>query len=880
MKKNWQVRMKRILIFLLTLFVFVPGLSAQNLTVDAPNLVEVGESFNLSFVYDGSENVSDFNWNEGGDFLVVWGPQQGSSTSISIINGKHTKSVKRSYTYVLQAQKAGVFYIPSATLSVKGKTLTSEPRRIEVVGQSAPSQASSASGSSSESTSEPSFQESVRAEDIILKMELNKRKVMKGEPIRARLKLYQRANISGFDDVKLPSFNGFWSQDVTPQQDIQFQRENYNGMIYNAAVIKDYVIIPQNSGKLVIEPAELVCLVYQRISHNTGSIFDGFFDDYKTLRKRVATQAVTVNVSPLPSPAPASFYGGVGDFEISVRLGKDSLKTHEAASLYLTVKGKGNLSLLETPKLKFPPDFELYDTKTEEQLDKSTGGTTGWKTYEYPFIPRSYGDFVIPAVEYSYYDAAAKKYVTRKTQALPIYVERTEEKESFAGQPQIILQGANKKGVKNLASDIRFIHPHRPKMSASNYFFMGSAAFVSVLVLLIVLFVSVLFFTLRVRRKNADIVAVKTRKATKMARRRLKAAGDYLDQNLSSAFYEALHKALLGYVCDKMSIPMSELTKESIQSSLIARGVAEEEVRQFMDILDACEMARYSPQTDPSAMREQYEKAVQSISMIDSQMANTKKSQKGLSLMLLLLCLSSQSLFATDYVDSLWNQATRQYTEGQYQEAVQSYLSIVELGLYSADLHYNLGNAYFKSQHYGFSILHYEKALKLAPSHKDARFNLQLANEHVVDDIEQVPEFILTTFVKKIGFLCNSDVWAVLFLVFLSLTLLSLLFLFLSRSLVLRKTGFACAIVAVLLAAASLSFSLVQKRNYTVQDSAIVVRSVVEVKSSPTDDDSSALFILHEGTKVKLLDTVGPWKNVELSDGRQGWMKDADLEII
>ena len=112
MKKNWQVRMKRILIFLLTLFVFVPGLSAQNLTVDTPNLVEVGESFNLSFVYDGSENVSDFNWNEGGDFLVVWGPQQGSSTSISIINGKHTQSVKRSYTYVLQAQKAGVFYIP------------------------------------------------------------------------------------------------------------------------------------------------------------------------------------------------------------------------------------------------------------------------------------------------------------------------------------------------------------------------------------------------------------------------------------------------------------------------------------------------------------------------------------------------------------------------------------------------------------------------------------------------------------------------------------------------------------------------------------------------------------------------------------------------
>lgn len=873
--------MKRILIIIVTL-VCALRLSAQNLTVEAPNLVEVGENFNLTFVYDGSENTSDFNWVEGSNFKVVWGPQKGSSTSISIVNGKTTKSIKRSYTYVVQAKKAGVFTIPSATLSIKGQTLSSPTREIEVVEPRSSSSSSSSSSQNSSSQSQAnSPQASPQEHDIILAMELDKKRVVKGEPIRARLKLYQRSNISGFDDVKLPSFNGFWSQDITPQQDIQFVRENYKGAIYNAAVIKDYVIIPQHSGKLVIDPAELVCLVYQRISHHTGSIFDGFFDDYKTVRVRVATQPIHIQVAALPTPVPADFCGGVGSFDISVRLSKDSLKAHEAASLYVTVKGTGNLSLLEAPKLTFPPDFELYDTKVEDQTRADK--TQGSRTYEYPFIPRSHGDFEIPSVSYSYYDPIRKKYQTRRSAPLPIYVERGEEIEGVAGQPQIIFQGANKKGVVNLSSDIRFIHPHRGPLQSEDKFLMGSPAFVVLLLAMLLLFAAILFFTLRTRRQNADVVAVRTRKATKMARRRLKVAGDYLAKNLNAPFYEALHKALLGYACDKLNIPVADLTKEAIQTAFTARDVEAADVQIFIEILDVCELARYSPQEEQSAMRQQFEKAIQSISNIDSQMTHTRKQRKSsvTALLLLFFAFVSVSAQARDaHVDSLWNKATLDYTEGRFEEAVQAYASIAQLGLFSSELHYNLANAYFKEKKYGLSILHYEKALKIDPSHKDARYNLELANGFVVDDIEQVPEFILTTFVKKIGFWFNSDTWAVLFLVFLALTLLALSFFFLSRSIALRKSGFFTAIVTVLMALAAFSFSSTQKKNYTAKDSAIIVRSVVEVKSSPTDDAGSALFILHEGTKVTLLDTVGPWKNIELSDGRQGWMKEADLEII
>ncbi|MBO7510736.1 MAG: protein BatD, partial [Bacteroidales bacterium] len=651
------------LFILVFLAAFVGQAVAQSLTVEAPNLVAVEEQFNVSFVYDGNESVSDFNWSGGAEFQVIWGPQQGSSTSISIVNGKTTKTVRRSYTYVLQVSTPGVFSLPPATLKAKGQVLTSPERRIEVVGAARSQQPSSASPQAGAPSGNGNASSSAQVEagnDIILKMVLDKRTVTIGEPVRATLKLYQRVNITGFDDVKLPSFNNFWSQDVTPPGDISFVRENYKGAIYNAAVIKDYVIIPQKSGQLVIEPAELVCLVYQRISHNTGSIFDGFFDDYTTLRKRVATDPVTVTVRDLPRPAPAGFCGGVGTFEISARVSRDSLKTHEAASLFVTVKGKGNLSLLEAPKVQFPPDFELYDVKISDKIDKNSGGISGSRTYEFPFIPRSWGNFSIKPIEYAWYDSTAKGYVKSTTAEIPLVVLRGEEN-ATSNDPQIIIAGTNKKGVKNLGSDIRFIHTENKGLHADDPFLLGSRMFYVLLCTMIAAAAAALLIGLVRRARSADVAGSRKRKATRMARKRLKQARLLLDKGIVSAFYEELHKALVGFACDKLNMPTVRFTKDNLQQELMARQVNAEDAVAFIELLDACEMARYSPTDGQEAMRRHFEQAEQLISNLDSRMTE-KKTILPLIALLLMLTGAPAAHAATDYVDSLWTKATADYS--------------------------------------------------------------------------------------------------------------------------------------------------------------------------------------------------------------------------
>lgn len=852
---------------------------AQELSVEAPNLVEAGETFNVSFVYDGSESVSDFQWDGGQDFMVVWGPQQGSSTSVSIVNGKITKTVRRSYTYVLQAPRAGVFTLPSATLQAKGHTLSSPQRKIEVVG--ARPQGGNGSPGAAAPSGQPQQGQAVQAagDDIIFRMIVDKDNVVLGEPVRVTLKLYQRVNVSGLDDAKLPSFNGFWSQDITPQRDIQFVRENYKGAIYNAAVIKDYVLIPQRSGSLSIEAAELTCLVYQRVSQNTGSIFDGFFDDYTTLRKRVATQPRTIRVSALPQPAPKGFCGGVGKFEMEVKVSRDSLKTHEAASLFVTVKGRGNLSLLETPKVQFPPDFELYDPKVTESVDKASGSISGSRTWEFPFIPRSWGDFTLPPLEYAYYDIAAKQYASLKAPAIDLYVEKTQEADGAGTAAQIVLQGSNKKGVKDLGSDIRFVHPRNTGLTSETTFFVSRPIF-AVLAWGLCALALCLGLLLRTHlRRNADQTAVRTRKANRMARKRLKAARGYLDKALSSAFYEELHKALQGYACDKLSLPLASLTRENVQEAFLGRGARQEDVTAYLEIVEACEMARYSRSGGQQEMRALFDRAEQTISELDSCMTDKKSVSKATLVLLAFLLLGAGTARSADYVDSLWNKAVSDYSEGRYADSQEAFAAIDALGLSSADLEYNWGNACFKAGHLGGAILHYEKALKRNPSMKDARYNLEMANAQTVDDIEAVPAFLPAVWIRNLGYVLPSDVWAVLFLLLLALSLAGALLYFFAPELW-RKIGFFAGLAALLLSFVCLAYARAQASAFDREQEAIVLRSVAEVKSSPSEDNVSNLFVLHEGTKVKLLDTVGEWKNIELSDGRQGWMRTRELGII
>lgn len=862
--------MKRLFISVLMGLVGLAAAAQDVIKVEAPNVVAADEQFNVTFIIEGENSPSEFKWDAGNDFNVLWGPQQGRSVSTQIINGKRSRSEQTTYTYVLRPVKTGKFSIPTATAKVKGKEIRSSGKTIEVA------EAGAASARSQQQDRSAQRQQSgVSDEDIFLTLELSRVDVVVGEPITATLKLYQRVNVAGFENVNFPDFNGFWSQEIEAPTNIEFSREVYEGQIYNSALLRKFILIPQQQGAVKISPAELVCLVNIRVASAGNSIFDGFFDDYRTVRKRVTTKPVTVNVSPLPSGAPASFGGGVGTFEISAKLSKDTLKTHEAGSLLVTVSGKGNVSLLEAPKVTFPPDMEVYDTKVSDRIDK--GGLKGVRYYEFPFIPRSYGDFFIEPIKYSYYDVNTKRYVTLETPAIPLTVERGNETDSGG----VVISGPSQKDVRTLGSDIRFISIKEPGLASKGAFFIWSPVFWIITVLLFVVAAICWAAFRKLAARRADVVGTKTRKATKMALKRLQLAGTFLKQNLYTAFYEELHKALIGFISDKLNMPMAEQSKERMAEALKERNVNETLVAKFIAILDACEFARYSPDAGHDAMAAHYDEAVEIISSMDSEMKTKKNTSKtAFMAVALLLAVQFGASAQENYVDSLWNAANAAYVDGRWADAVADYELISGMGLESASLYCNTGDAYFKDGNVPMAILYYERALKLDPSYEDARYNLELMNAMIQDRIEPVPEFVLKAWFRDLCYIMDSDSWAVCFIVLLAFTLALVLVFLLAPAPGGRRAGFFTGIVTLMLAAMSLSFSVWQRNEYTDAAKAIVMRPVTSVKSSPAAGASTDLFILHEGTKVKIIDEVGSWNNIELADGRQGWIPSTDIERI
>lgn len=865
--------MKRLILILSLLFPAM-GLGAQTLRVDAPNLVAADEQFNVTFSVEGEHSVSSFEWNPGEGFKLVWGPQKSTYSSTSIVNGKRSKSVTNSYTYVLMPVHAGSFNLPAATATVQGKTLSSKPFTIEVVsGGGAKSQSGStrqqgsASGSSAAQGSA-----SISSDDIYMRLIVNKNRAYVGEGITATLKLYQRVNIAGFEDARFPSFNGFWSQELQAPSNIDFKRENVGGEIFNTAVIRSWNLIPQKPGDFTIDPAELVCLVNVRAaSSSSGSIFDSFFQDsYRQVRKRVSTQPVVLHVSSLPAGAPASFGGGVGRFELKAALTRDSLKAHEAASLKVTVSGSGNLPLLTAPKISFPPDFEVYDVKSTDS------GRS--RVFEYPFIPRSHGDFEIGPVEYSYFDLSTGKYVTLSSGPLHLSVARGAGMESSSAAPggQLV---QTRRDVKDLGSDIRFISTKLPALSGEGRFFVFSTLF-WVLAVLMILSAAVSWYLLRrSAARRADVAGSRNRAATKMARKRLALAGEFLHKNLSTAFYEELHKALLGFISDKFALDAGEQSHDIIASKLLEAGVPEALSSDFTGLLDACEYARYAPAADNTEMNSLYEKSVSAISAIDSSMKKNK-SAAGAVLALLMLVLPFSAQAASSYPDSLWTVGVSAYADGNWEDAARAWSAIEALGLSSPELCCNLGDAYFRQERIGDAILYYSRALKLDPSYGDARFNLEFARSLTQDRIDSVPEFFLKGWMRKLCWCLPSDAWAWISVVLLAAVLALVLIFLLSRSSGARKWGFFGGAAALVLMVLALSFAAWQKRDFMRADDAVVTRPVVSVRSAPSGSDTKDLFILHEGTELELLDSVGDWSKVRLADGREGWLRTDQIKVI
>ncbi len=612
--------MKKLILSLITIFAAATAVFADGdvtFEVAAPRAVNAGELFRIEFVVNSKK--AEFTPPAIEGFEVLAGPQEYSGTNITLIEGELSKTETTTYTYVLQGLTAGVFTIPAAQAVVKGKTYSTKPISIEVVSggeaqHNNSAQGSAATGGQGQARQQENVQQ-VSADDIFIRVLVSRSEVYKGEPVVVTLKLYSRVPW-GPDDLKFPSFNGFWQQDIT--QESSPQRETYNNRVYDTWALKEYLLYPQQSGTLTIEPFNMdVTVRLQMKNSSPRNIFDelmGGAQNYQDIHKKIASPPIKVEVREWPAGAPESFNGAVGQFSLDATQPPAMMNANTSGTYTIKLSGTGNFPLIRAPKIELPASFEEYNVKSSESYNHSRMGTTGYRQFEYPFIPRADGSYTIPQFQFTYFDPRQARYVTLSSRDLSIEVAADSTSVSPAGG---IVSGFSREDLKILGRDIRFIKLNSPNLKPKGSLFMWSPLYLSLMGLATVLFLASLILLQRYVKNMQNDRFVRGKRANKVALKRFRAAEVSMKQSDKHGFYDEMLKALWGYMSDKLDIPMANLTKDRIREELFERSIPEVQANEYIRIISDCEEAQYSP-TSSAQMNELYKEGVNLVSELES----------------------------------------------------------------------------------------------------------------------------------------------------------------------------------------------------------------------------------------------------------------------
>lgn len=835
---------------------------AQTLTGSAPSHVAVGEQFRLTYTVN-TQNVSDFRAGSiPNELEVLIGPNRSMQSSYQMINGHTSSSSSITYTYIVCASKNGTYTISPAHIVVDGKTISSNSLTIKVSGS-----AQSNSGSSRQHRNE---EEEIRdagsqisGSDLFIKVSANKKRVHEQEPILLTYKVYTLVGLTSLRG-DMPDLKSFYTQEVDLPQQKSFSVETLNGRTYKTTTWSQYVMFPQTTGKLEIPSITFEGIVVQQ--NRNIDPFEAFFNGgsgYVEVKKKIQAPGIEIQVDPLPE-RPANFSGGVGKFNVSAQLDKTETKANDPISMRIIVSGTGNLKLIKQPVVNLPKDFDKYEPKVTDKSKLTTNGIEGSMVYDLLIVPRHQGKYEIPPVEFTYFDTAENAYKTVKSESFTLDVA----KGSGAGA----VNDFSGQDLQELNKDIRYIKTGSTNQHSLNDFFFGSSAYWISLCLLAVVFVS-LFVIFRQRAiDNANVTKARGKKANKVATKRLKKASRLMADNKPGEFYDEVLRALWGYVGDKMNIPVEQLSHDNISMRLAERNVDESVISQFIGALDECEFERYAPGDPKGNMNKVYEKAMTAIEKIEGSMKKRRTAAKATVLLLLLFLPLSGHAVTKAEADSA-------YIRGQYQQAIKDYEMLLKQGA-SADLYYNLGNAYYRSENITRAVLNYERALLLSPGDRDIRFNLQIARAKTIDKIVPESEMFFFTWYRSLVNLMSVDAWAWTALIALALLIVLLLVYLFSDRIWLRKVGFFGGFVLLILFALSNLFAWQQKQDLLFRKGAIVISPSVTVKSTPAKNGTD-LFILHEGTKVSITDgTMKGWMGIRIADGKEGWIESNMIEEI
>ena len=605
--------MRKIIFLLFSILVAWEVLAGDKVrfVAEAADVVVSGDQVRLVFTVN-SQDIKDFRAPSIKGFDVLMGPSRSQQSSIQIINGKRTSNSSTAFTYILLAGNPGTYTIPAASVEVNGEKVFSNAISIKVLPQDQTSGNSGNNGGASASSSRSQAAGSrISANDLFITATASKTTVHEQEAILLTYKVYTVVNLRQLYG-KMPDLKGFHTQEVELPQQKTFTLEHYKGRNYNTTVWSQYVLFPQQTGKLEIPSITFDGVVAQQtISEDP---FDAFFNGggYVEVKKKITTPKVVINVQPLPAK-PAGFSGAVGEFKLASSINATDVKTNDAVTIKLTLSGTGNMKLIGTPEVKFPQDFEIYDPKVTDDYKLTNSGLTGTKTFEYLAIPRHAGNFTIPAIEFTYFDLKSNSYKTLKTEAYNLKVAKGQ-----GNADQVISDFTNKESVKMLGKDIRFIKLGDSSLRPKGDFFFGTVGYYLCYLIPLLLFVVFAVIYRQKALENANVAKVKTKKANKVATRRMKLAGKLLAENKKNEFYDEVLKALWGYISDKLSIPVSQLSKDNIEAELTNYGVQEALIAEFIGVLNECEYARYAPGNENEAMDKVYSASVEVISKMEN----------------------------------------------------------------------------------------------------------------------------------------------------------------------------------------------------------------------------------------------------------------------
>lgn len=594
--------------------IWANGLLAQetSFSANAPATVQMGRQF--QYTIEGNERGS-VQLPEFKNFELMAGPFQSFSSSTRWVNGRMTAETTASYTFVLRATATGEQVIPAAKVKVKKEIYETNPVKVTVGGGSGGSAVNAGKSSSPRGEAAGTTGE---VQPVFLRVIPSRKQVYTGEQLVAELKVYTRVNTRPTGGMKEVPYEGFYKYQLDPDQ--SSKRENINGETHVTQVLQRHVLVPQKSGKLVIEPFESEWTVPQRIQSNrSGSTFDDFFNDpfsdpfFDRVRQvpvKISTKPVTIDVMPLPGNAPVGFTGGVGDFDFTARLSADHVKVNESLSLIIEVSGTGNLELLDPPKVDFPPDHDIYETTKNSSVSTKGNRVSGKVTFEFPIVARHAGNFRIAPIQFSWFDPDAERYKTATTEEFIFSVEKGD---GTVQDPMVYTPGTIGGDVENIGTDILDIRRNVPAFRKIGDSPLHRGIYWIIYLMLVAAFAATVIILRVYFSRRADVKLMRNRKANKMARTRLRVADKSRKSGNSEKFYEEIEKAIWGYLSDKLSIDLSALSRDTVSQVLSKTGDYEELKEEIIRIIDESEFSRYAPSSQKTDMDTLYADALRLI---------------------------------------------------------------------------------------------------------------------------------------------------------------------------------------------------------------------------------------------------------------------------